>query len=82
MNETKYLLFGSPTCMPCKNLKGILPVMNFEFEYRDVFENPELAVEHMVMSTPTMVKFVNGEKVATKVGQGEIMKFVDEEQSK
>ncbi|MDT0700322.1 thioredoxin family protein [Staphylococcus chromogenes] len=79
---TKFLLFGSPTCMPCKTVKNILPTLGFEFEYVDVSENPELASEHMVMSTPTMVKLVEKEPVKTVVGQGAVMQLVDEELKK
>ncbi|MDK1672787.1 thioredoxin family protein [Staphylococcus saprophyticus] len=78
---TKYVLFGSPTCMPCKTIKGILPTLGFEFDYVDVFEQPELAGEHMIMSTPTMIKFEEDEKVATVIGQGDIMAFVSSEQN-
>lgn len=78
---TKYVLFGSPTCMPCKTIKGILPNLGFEFDYVDVFEQPELAGEHMIMSTPTMIKFEEAEKVATVIGQGDIMAFVSSEQN-
>ena len=78
---TKYVLFGSPTCMPCKTIKGILPTLGFEFDYDDVFEQPELAGEHMIMSTPTMIKFEEDEKVATVIGQGDIMAFVSSEQN-
>ncbi|MFQ3843363.1 thioredoxin family protein [Staphylococcus pseudoxylosus] len=77
---TQYLLFGSPTCMPCKTIKGILPSLGFKFDYVDVFENPELAGEHMIMSTPTMIKFEDNVKVATVIGQGDIMGFVSKEQ--
>ncbi|MEJ7218391.1 thioredoxin family protein [Staphylococcus gallinarum] len=77
---TQYLLFGSPTCMPCKTIKGILPSLEFEFEYVDVFEHPELAGEHLIMSTPTMIKFEDDVKVATAIGQGDIMAFVSIEQ--
>lgn len=78
---TKYVLFGSPTCMPCKTIKGILPTLGFEFDYVDVFEQAELAGEHMIMSTPTMIKFEEDEKVATVIGQGDIMAFVSSEQN-
>lgn len=76
---TKFLLFGSPTCMPCKTVKGILPTLGFEFDYIDVIENPDLASEHLIMSTPTMVKLIDGVAVKTVVGQGAVMQLVDEE---
>lgn len=68
----KNLLFGSPTCQPCKALKGMLGNLGYEFDYVDCAEQPDMAGKYMVMSTPTLIKVdVNGEEIKRAVGQGE-----------
>ncbi len=63
----KLTLFGSPTCVLCQTLKLRLNNEGTEFEYVDVFENPELAGENGIMSTPTLLY---GEERAVGLGAG------------
>lgn len=78
---SKLLLFGQPTCMPCKAVKGTLPTMGLEFDYIDVTEEPEMAAKYMVMSTPTMVKIENEEVLDVAVGQAKVMELAGKELS-
>lgn len=68
---TKLVLFGSPTCAPCFALKGKLDSEGIKYEYVDATANPELASEHLIMSTPTAL-FVNGEDIVKVIGKGNI----------
>ncbi|EKI4464096.1 thioredoxin family protein [Staphylococcus delphini] len=68
MKETKFILFGSPTCNPCKAVKNHLESINFKYEYVDVTERPDLAGEYGVMSTPTMVHLIDDIIVNKEVG--------------
>ncbi|EGQ3672487.1 thioredoxin family protein [Staphylococcus pseudintermedius] len=68
MKETKFILFGSPTCNPCKVVKSHLESINFKYEYVDVMERPDLAGEYGVMSTPTMIHLVDSIMVNKEVG--------------
>lgn len=77
---TKNLLFGSPTCQPCKALKGMLGNLGYEFEYVDCSETPDLAAKYMVMSTPTLIKVdEKGEAIKRAVGQGSAFAMAQED---
>lgn len=77
---TKNLLFGSPTCQPCKALKGMLGNLGYEFEYVNCSVTPEMAGEYEVMSTPTLIKVdENGEEIKRAVGQGEAFAMAQED---
>lgn len=51
------LLFGSPTCQPCKMVKEQLDKEGIAYEYVDVAtdEGRDKAIEHQTMSTPTLI---------------------------
>ncbi|WP_239705087.1 thioredoxin family protein [Mammaliicoccus sp. E-M24] len=77
---TKNLLFGSPTCQPCKALKGMLGNLGYEFEYVDCAETPEMAAKYGVMSTPTLIKVdENGETIKRVTGQGAAFAMAQED---
>ncbi|WP_323709498.1 thioredoxin family protein [Mammaliicoccus sciuri] len=77
---TKNLLFGSPTCQPCKALKGMLGNLGYEFEYVDCDETPEMAAKYGVMSTPTLIKVdENGETIKRVSGQGAAFAMAQED---
>lgn len=77
---TKNLLFGSPTCQPCKALKGMLGNLGYEFDYVDCAETPEMAGEYEVMSTPTLIKVDGkGEEIKRAVGQGAAFAMAQED---
>ncbi|WP_204256663.1 thioredoxin family protein [Mammaliicoccus sciuri] len=77
---TKNLLFGSPTCQPCKALKGMLGNLGYKFEYVDCAETPDIAAKYMVMSTPTLIKVdENGEAIKRAVGQGAAFAMAQED---
>lgn len=77
---TKNLLFGSPTCQPCKDLKRKLEEQDYKFEYVDCSETPDIAAKYMVMSTPTLIK-VNekGEAIKRATGQGAAFAMAQED---
>lgn len=73
---TTLLLFGSQTCVPCKAVKSQLDLNNIQYDYVDVFEQPEVAGQYGVMSTPTMFELdENGEQLSRTVG-GKIMEVI------
>lgn len=77
---TKNLLFGSPTCQPCKALKGMLDNQGYEFDYIDCAEQPDMAGRYMVMSTPTLIKVdENGEEIKRATGQGAAFAMAQED---
>lgn len=76
----KNLLFGSPTCQPCKALKGMFEANKFEHEYVDCMEQPDLAAKYMVMSTPTLIKVdENSEEIKRATGQGAAFAMAQED---
>lgn len=76
LNADKPVLvdFYSDTCIPCKQMAGILGEIEDENEdslyiYKvNVNYDKELAKEYNVMSAPTVICFVNGEEKGRTVG--------------
>mgnify|MGYP002770724342 FL=1 len=66
--------FYSDTCIPCKQMAGILGDIEDENEeviyiYKvNVNYDKDLAARYKVMSVPTVIAFVNGEEKARTVG--------------
>lgn len=66
--------FWAAWCMPCRMLAPVVDTLAGEFHDRAEFvklnidENPETAVEYMVMSIPDVFVFENGEKKAHSLG--------------
>ena len=66
--------FYSDTCIPCKQMAGILGDIEDENEdaiyiYKvNVNYDKDLAVRYKVMSAPTVIVFVNGEEKGRTVG--------------
>ena len=54
--------FYSDTCIPCKQMAGILG------DIEDEHEDKALAEQYKVMSVPTVICFVNGEQKGKVVG--------------
>lgn len=64
----KLLLFSRKSCQPCKMVKQQLEHFNVPHEYIDAEENPELAGQYMVMSTPIMVYLVDEKEADRALG--------------
>lgn len=77
---TKLLLFGSPTCAPCFALKNKLDHEGINYEYINVYDNPELASMHDVWSTPTAIftEEDSKEKVSGKANIEEVLEHYKE----
>ncbi len=65
--------FYATWCMPCKAMSPILEEIAKEYEEVkvvkvDVDKNEELAIQHNVMSIPTILIMKNGEVIKTFVG--------------
>ena len=69
--------FYSDTCIPCKQMAGILGDIEDENEdviyiYKvNVNYDKDLAARYKVMSAPTVIAFVNGEEKRRTVGLNE-----------
>ena len=76
LNAEKPVLvdFYSDTCIPCKQLAGILGEIEDEYENRllvykvNVNYEQNLTAEYKVMSAPTLLLFVDGEEKSRKRG--------------
>ncbi|MFC2154159.1 thioredoxin [Candidatus Altiarchaeota archaeon] len=66
--------FWAPWCGPCKMIEPIVEELAEEYGGKAVFgktnvdENREKAVEHGIMSIPTLLVFKDGEKVDQIIG--------------
>lgn len=80
MNNSKTLLFSTPSCGGCKIVKSLIEGKNLPIEIVDATEEPERAAEHNVMSVPVFVtEDENGNHVETlATGAAEGIKFVNE----
>lgn len=68
MSNLKVMKWGASWCGPCRMLDPILhelekELVDVEFEFIDVDENPESAGENGIMGVPRVMIFKNGEKV-------------------
>lgn len=76
--EKKIYLLTTKTCTYCPMVKSMIEDKGLDIEYVDVEENPEVAMEVMVMSVPTIIDNRNDD-LLTHVGQQASMKFVGEQ---
>ena len=80
------VFFTAPWCMACKSFSPILDQLGEELSKKaviikiDIDENPLLAAEHHIRSLPTIMVFVKGDVVDTKIGvstKGDMLKFIN-----
>ena len=69
---SKLYMFSTSHCTKCPEVKEALSKKNVEVEYIDAEERPELAMDHVIMTVPTIV---DGEK--KYVGQQACLDYVD-----
>lgn len=77
--------FWATWCGPCRMIAPILEEISREREdikvcKVNVDEEQELAIQHGIMSIPTLIYFKNGEKVAQSVGvipKEKILSYID-----
>ena len=69
---SKLYMFSTSHCIKCPEVKETLSKKNVEVEYIDAEERPELAMDHVIMTVPTIV---DGEK--KYVGQQACLDYVD-----
>ena len=50
-----YTIFGAPWCANCNTTKDQLKAMGVKFDYIDIDEKRELAVENNIRSLPTLI---------------------------
>lgn len=66
--------FWAPWCGPCRLIAPVLDEISYE--YKDVLkvvkintdENPTISTDYGIRSIPTVMMFVEGQKVATVIG--------------
>ena len=69
---SKLYMFSTTHCTKCPEVKKALSKKDVEVEYIDAEETPELAMDHVIMTVPTIV---DGEK--KYVGQQACLDYVD-----
>ena len=69
---SKLYMFSTVHCTKCPEVKKALSKKDIEVEYIDAEERPELAMDHVIMTVPTIV---DGEK--KYVGQQACLDYVD-----
>lgn len=69
-----YLLFTSPQCIPCKEIKENLPAQ-LNVEIVDIFDNISKAREYGIKSAPTLVVLSDNVLIAKYVGATQIKEF-------
>lgn len=62
------IVLTQPRCAPCKMVKTYLTENNIEFRTLDIVENPTLATEYGIMSTPVTILVEDGEEIARVAG--------------
>lgn len=72
--DNDYILyFSAPWCAPCKHLKPVMENLSEKYKEVDIFyvdidKHQELAVEHRIMSVPTVKFLVSGDSVESLTG--------------
>ena len=56
---TKPVLYSSPTCAPCKNVKTWLARTNVEYDELDIYDNAQVVQEATGMLQPPTILFNN-----------------------
>ena len=73
--ENKIYILSTPSCTKCPIVKSQLAEKDVEVEYVNVEEDPEIAIEHGLMSVPSIIDNRNGEDTVYN-GQMSCMAFV------
>lgn len=73
--ENKIYMLSTPSCTKCPIVKSQLAEKDVEVEYVNVEEDPEIAIEHGLMSVPSIIDNRNGEDTVYN-GQMSCMAFV------
>ena len=72
-HQAVIVLFGSLSCHPCQALKTRLILWQKEhqqvmFQYLSVDEHTFLEAQHLVLSVPTIVVYINGQETLRQTG--------------
>ena len=62
------IVLTQPNCAPCKMVKQYLTENNIEFKALDLTDDPSLATEYGIMSTPVTILVEDGEELARTSG--------------
>lgn len=75
--KNKIYMLSTPSCTKCPIVKMQLSEkdVDVEVEYVNVEEEPDIAIEHGLMSVPSIIDNRNGEDVIY-TGQGACMEFI------
>ncbi len=73
--ENKIYMLSTPSCTKCPIVKEQLAEKDVEVEYVNVEEDPDIAIEHGLMSVPSIIDNRNGEDTVYN-GQMSCMAFV------
>lgn len=73
--ENKIYMLSTPSCTKCTIVKSQLAEKDIEVEYVNVEEDPDIAIEHGLMSVPAIIDNRNGEDKVFN-GQGACMEFI------
>jgi thioredoxin 1 len=64
----KIKMFGAPWCAPCSQVKETLKLLNAEYEYINVDDDPMLARDNGIRSIPTLIAYDNDVEVKRITG--------------
>ena len=73
--ENKIYILSTPSCTKCPIVKSQLAEKDVEVEYVNVEEDPDIAIDHGLMSVPSIIDNRNGEDTVYN-GQMSCMAFV------
>ena len=73
--ENKIYMLSTPSCTKCPIVKSQLAEKDVEVEYVNVEEDPDIAIDHGLMSVPSIIDNSNGEDTVYN-GQMSCMAFV------
>ena len=73
--ENKIYMLSTPSCTKCPIVKSQLAEKDVEVEYVNVEEDPDIAIDHGLMSVPSIIDNRNGEDTVYN-GQMSCMAFV------
>ena len=73
--ENKIYMLSTPSCTKCPIVKSQLAEKDVEVEYVNVEEDPDIAIDHGLMSVPSIIDNRNGEDTMYN-GQMSCMAFV------
>ena len=73
--ENKIYMLSTPSCTKCPIVKSQLAEKDVEVEYVNVEEDPDIAIDHGLVSVPSIIDNRNGEDTVYN-GQMSCMAFV------